>query len=100
MCGDVWLEGSCRFGSDFGLGCFWILSIGLGESLDWRKADCRMAAPRGLAVDRLRHLPAGLGLDPSGEAWGDVPHAIVLINTVLCCCFMVLCFVVWSADGE
>jgi hypothetical protein len=100
ICGDVLLEGSCSIGSNLGLEFFGILVIGLGESLDWRKAVCRMAAPRGLAVDRLRHLPAGLGLDPSGEAWGDVPHAVVLINTVFCCCFMVLCFVVWSADGE
>ena len=74
--------------------------ISLGESLGvWRKAVSRMAAPRGLDVDRLRHLPAGLGLDPSGEAWGGEPHAIVLINTVFCCCFVVLCFVMWSASG-
>ena len=69
--------------------------IGPGVSLgDWRKVVSRMAAPRGPVVDRLRHFSAGVGPCPSGEAWGNEPHAVVLRNTVFLCCFPVICIFV------
>ncbi len=56
--------------------------IGVRVSLgDWRKAVSHMAAPRGPAGDRLRHFSAGVVPCPSGEAWGNEPHVVVLRNT-------------------
>ncbi len=54
LCGAVWLEGSCRFGNNLGLEFIGILVIGLGDSLDWRKAVSRMAAPGGLVLGHRR----------------------------------------------
>ena len=69
-CGAVLLEGSGSFGVIFGLEFVGFLVKSLGDSLGWRKAVSRMAAPRGLAADR-RWLPAeGVVPGPSGDAWG------------------------------
>ena len=74
------VEGESLMG-DFRFIC--LRFIGPGVSLgDWRKAVSQMAAPRGSDVDRLRHFSAGVVLGPSGEAWGNEPHAVVLRNTV------------------
>ncbi len=77
------LEASSSFGVSFGLEFFDFLVLSLGDSLGWREAVCRMAAPRGLAADR-RWLPAeGVVPGPSGDAWGWESPVLVCKNTGL-----------------
>ena len=85
---------------DIGFRFFGLVCIGPGESLGgWRKALSRMAAPRGLAVGHPWLFSEGVVPGPSDVAWGCEPHALVFINTGLCCFVLLLVVSVWSANG-
>jgi hypothetical protein len=67
-CGTVLLEGSGSFGVIFGLEFIRFLVNSLGDSLGWRKAVSRMAAPRDPAADRRCPPAEGAVPGPSGDA--------------------------------
>ncbi len=82
LCGTVRLEGSGSFGINVGLEFFGILVISLGDSLGWRKAVSRIAAPGGLVLGHRRSPTEGVVPGPSGDASGCEPHGWVLRKTL------------------